>query len=69
MSSDSRFPTWAWWMIGAVSLLAVSILVISVVLGIRAGQQQVEVQRRQQVAIALQQALDSQASGNSGGRV
>ncbi len=64
MSSDSRFPTWAWWMIGAVSLLAISILVISVVLGIRAGQQQVEVQRRQQVAIALQQALDSQASGN-----
>ena len=45
MSSDSRFPTWAWWMIGAVSMLAISILVISVVLGIRAGQQQVEVQR------------------------
>jgi len=64
MSSDSRFPAWAWWMIGAVSMLAVSILVISVVLGIRAGQQQVEVQRRQQVAIALQQALDNQASGN-----
>lgn len=51
-------------MIGAVSMLAISILVISVVLGIRAGQQQVEVQRRQQVAIALQQALDSQAGGN-----
>ena len=64
MSSDSRFPTWAWWMIDAVSMLAISILVISVVLGIRAGQQQVEVQRRQQVAIALQQALDSQAGGN-----
>lgn len=64
MNSDSRFPTWAWWMIGAVTMLAISILVISVVLGIRAGQQQVEVQRRQQVAIALQQALDNQAAGN-----
>jgi TolB protein len=51
-------------MIGAVTMLAISILVISVVLGIRAGQQQVEVQRRQQVAIALQQALDHQAGGN-----
>ena len=64
MRSESRFPAWAWWLIGAVTLLAVSILIFSVVLGIRAGQQQVEIQRRQQIGIALQQATDLQAEGN-----
>lgn len=64
MNRDSSFPAWAWWIIGAVTILAVSILVFSVVLGIRAGQQQIEVQRRQQIGIALQRATDFQAEGN-----
>ncbi len=64
MSNESRFPAWAWWIIGAVTILAISILIFSVVLGIRAGQQQVEIQRRQQIGIALQQATDLQAEGN-----
>lgn len=64
MAQDSRFPAWAWWIIGAITILAVSILIFSVVLGIRAGQQQVEIQRRQQVGIALQRATDFQAEGN-----
>lgn len=64
MSSEARFPAWAWWIIGAVSILAISILIFSVVLGIRAGQQQIEIQRRQQIGIALQRAIDLQAEGN-----
>ena len=64
MSNESRFPAWAWWIIGVVTMLAVSILLFSVVLGIRAGQEQVEIQRRQQIGIALQQATDAQAEGN-----
>jgi TolB protein len=64
MNNESRFPTWAWGIIGAVTILAASILIISVVLGIQAGQQQVEIQRRQQIGIALQQATDAQAEGN-----
>lgn len=63
MTHDSRFPAWAWWIIGAITILAVSILIFSVVLGIRAGQQQIEVQRRQQIGISLQRATDLQADG------
>ena len=64
MTQDSRFPAWAWWIIGALTILAVSILIFSLVLGVRAGQQQVELQRRQQIGIALQRATDFQAEGN-----
>ncbi len=64
MAHDSRFPAWAWWIIGALTILAVSILIFSLVLGVRAGQQQVEIQRRQQIGIALQRATDFQAEGN-----
>lgn len=64
MAQDSRFPAWAWWIIGAITILAISILIFSLVLGVRAGQQQVEIQRRQQIGIALQRATDYQAEGN-----
>ena len=64
MQHESRFPVWAWWIIGAITVLAVSILIFSVVLGVRAGQQQVEVQRRQQIGISLQRATDFQAEGS-----
>jgi len=64
MSNESRFPAWAWWIISVITILAVSILIFSVVLGIRAGQQQIEIQRRQQIGISLQQAMDLQADGN-----
>lgn len=64
MRREVRFPSWAWWIIGATTVLAVAILVFSVVLGIRAGQEQVELQRRQRIGIALQQAIDLQAEGN-----
>ena len=49
---------------GAVTFLAVALLILAVVLGVRAGQQQLEMQRRQQVGIALQQALDFSAESN-----
>lgn len=64
MTRTVRFPAWAWWIIGALTILAVSILIFSVVLGIRAGQEQVEIQRRQQIGIALQRATDYQSEGN-----
>lgn len=64
MTRTVRFPAWAWWIIGALTILAISILIFSVVLGIRAGQEQVEIQRRQQIGIALQRATDYQSEGN-----
>lgn len=64
MQHESRFPVWMWWIVGAITILAVSILIFSVVLGVRAGQQQVEVQRRQQIGISLQRATDLQAEGS-----
>jgi TolB protein len=64
MTRTVRFPAWVWWIIGALTILAVSILIFSVVLGIRAGQEQVEIQRRQQIGIALQRATDFQSEGN-----
>lgn len=60
---QARFPQWAWAILGAVTILALAILVLSVVLGVRAGQQQYELQSRQQVAIALQSAIDLRAEG------
>lgn len=64
MIRNLRFPAWAWWLIGAITMLAAAILIFSIVLGVRAGQQQVETQRRQQIGIALQRATDFQADGN-----
>ncbi|MDQ3248789.1 MAG: hypothetical protein M3Q45_06220, partial [Chloroflexota bacterium] len=59
-----RIPSWAYWTIGAVTLLAIALLILAVVLGVRAGQQQIDIQRRQQVGIALQQAVDFRSEGN-----
>jgi len=64
MAHDSRFPAWARWIIGAITILAIAILIFSVMLGIRAGQEQVEIQRRQQIGMTLQRATDAQAEGN-----
>ncbi len=58
-----RFPTWAAWLIGAVTLLAAALLIFAAVLGVQAGQRQLEFQRRQQIGIALQQAYDARAEG------
>ena len=55
---------WAWWVVGAVTFLAVALLIVAVVLGVRAGQQQLDTQRHQQVGIALQQAADFRTEGN-----
>jgi TolB protein len=51
--------------IGAVTVLALILLVVSILLGIRAGQSQFEIRRRQQVGIALQSAMDLRAEGNA----
>lgn len=58
-----RLPAWLKWLLGAVTLLAGSVLVLAVLLGVRAGQQQLEIQSRQQIGIYLQQALDHRAVG------
>lgn len=62
-SQQSRLPRWALWIAGAVTLLALAILVISIVLGVRAGQEQYAIRSRQQVGMALQQAIDLQQEG------
>ncbi len=56
--SNSRLPDWAFWLIGAATVLAAAILILSAVLGVRAGQRQLEIQTRQQVGIHLQRAVD-----------
>ena len=62
-SRDGRFPTWLLWIIGPVTVLAAALIIFAVVLGIRAGQRQIEIQQRQEVGIALQRAIDYQAEG------
>lgn len=61
---NARFPQWALGIISVVTILAIAILVLSVVLGVRAGQTQLEFQRRQQVGIALQNAIDHRSAGD-----
>jgi TolB protein len=61
--SSQRFPTWAAWLIGAVTLLAAALLIFAAILGVQAGQRQLEFQRRQQIGIALQQAYDARSEG------
>ncbi len=63
-SDDSRLPHWLAWLAGAVTLLAASMMLLAVVLGVRAGQQQLEIQTRQQVGIHLQRAIDLRSEGN-----
>ena len=58
------FPEWLRWVLGAVTFLAAAILILSIVLGIRAGQRQLELQSRQQIGISLQRALDYRSEGN-----
>jgi TolB protein len=62
-SRDGLFPTWLLWIIGPVTVLAAALIIFAVVLGIRAGQRQIEIQQRQEVGIALQRAIDFQAEG------
>ncbi|MEZ4709157.1 MAG: hypothetical protein R3A44_18260 [Caldilineaceae bacterium] len=57
-------PEWLRWVLGSVTFLAAAILILSIVLGIRAGQRQLELQSRQQIGISLQRALDYRSEGN-----
>lgn len=61
---DSRVPHWLAWLAGAVTILAAAMLLLAVVLGVRAGQQQLAIQTRQQVGIHLQRAIDLRSEGN-----
>ncbi len=58
-----RFPTWAMWLCGAITLLAGVLLLFAIVLGVRAGQQQLEINRRQQIGLALQRGIEYHAGG------
>ena len=60
---DGMFPPWLLWVIGPVTVIAAALIIFAVVLGIRAGQRQIDTQRRQEVGIALQRAVDLQAEG------
>ncbi len=61
--SRAAFPRWATFIMAAVTLLALAILVISLVLGVRAGQKQLDLRRQQEIGIALQKAMDLRADG------
>lgn len=58
-----RFPTWALWLCAAITFLAGVLLLLALVLGVRAGQQQLEIKRRQQIGLSLQRALEYHAEG------
>lgn len=60
-----RLPLWALWLMGAITLLALALIILAVVLGFRAGQQQLAIKERQQVSAALQQALEQHNRGNT----
>jgi TolB protein len=60
---ESMFPSWLLWIIGPVTVIAAALIIFAVVLGIRAGQRQIDTQRRQEVGIALQRAADYQTEG------
>ena len=62
-SSEGLFPAWLLWVIAPVTVLAAALIVLALVLGIQAGQRQVEAQRRQQVGIAIQRAMDYRTEG------
>ena len=63
-TEKDRLPQWLWWLVGAVTVMAAALLILAVVLGIRAGQQQLAIQSRQQVGIHLQRAIDLRAGGD-----
>lgn len=61
---SNRLPQWLLWLIGAATLLAAAIMIMAVVLGVRAGQRQLDIQKRQQVGIHLQRAIDFRSDGD-----
>ncbi|MCE7986374.1 MAG: hypothetical protein DYG89_34820 [Caldilinea sp. CFX5] len=59
----TRFPTWALWLCTTITLLAGVLLLLALVLGVRAGQQQLEIKRRQQIGLTLQRAFEAHSAG------
>lgn len=59
-----RLPMWMLLIVGSITILATAILVLSIVLGIRAGQRQVELQNQQVIAVHLGKAAEYRVSGN-----
>ena len=62
--SSGRMPRIFWVMIGLSTLLAVVIVLFLLMRGIQDGRIQSEAQRRQQIAILLQEAADLRAEGS-----
>lgn len=58
-----HLPLWALWISGAVTFFAAAMLILALVLGVRAGQQQLELKRRQQISVIMQQALEFHTEG------
>lgn len=59
----AHFPAWALWLCTAITFLAGVLLLLAIILGVRAGQQQLEIKQRQQIGLALQRALEYHAEG------
>lgn len=51
------------WIMGLLTLVAAALLILAIVLGVRAGQQQLAIQNRQEAAMALADAIDFHARG------
>jgi Tol biopolymer transport system component/tetratricopeptide (TPR) repeat protein len=63
-TSIQQIPPWAMWILGLLTFLAAALLILAIVLGVRAGQRQLELQGQQEVAIALADAVDAHARGD-----
>ncbi len=62
--SSDRMPRLFWIIVATATALAIIVILFLIIRGIQDGRQQIEAQRRQQVAIHLQMAQDSMADGN-----
>ncbi len=59
----SRLPRWALVISSAVTFFAAAMLILAIILGLRAGQEQLTIKRRQQVSLILDQAFSYHNQG------
>lgn len=64
VSRISRVPRWALWISSAITFFALAMLVLAIVLGVRAGQEQLTLKHRQQVSSILEQAFSYHNQGS-----
>jgi tetratricopeptide (TPR) repeat protein len=59
-----QVPPWVMWMMALLTILAAALLILAIVLGVRAGQRQLELQNQQEISLALTDAIDAHVRGD-----